>query len=391
MAQLAFIADMPAWTLPKPDLDHFPSKVGGKPIWLHPHHILNAERASCRICNKPMLLLLQIYTPETAPLHAYHRCIYLFCCRNGACHRSNWRQTFKVYRSQLPQQQKCCDVHNQVSGDIVAKTCYVCGLAGTKQCGKCHNISYCSKEHQVFHWTAGRHKLLCDSSLPSEKSSALSKDAIAKLQKEDTEIMKRYLFSEYEMVIEDEPDTAIDGLVDDMKNMDADRNGHNGDALAMVPFAQEQYEESDAGVDKAFLKFQKRICVEPDQVLRYCRVSDSPTNPAPPLWVSDFHTPPSNDIPPCPYCYSERSFEFQVMPQLLNYFKSIDHVDINALDWGTIAIYTCPQNCSLRQSSSRLDEWYAEEIMWRQMFSEHGVADRITKIRNDHQVGIKQQ
>ena len=90
----------------------------------------------------------------------------------------------------------------------------------------------------------------------------------AKLETEDAQIINRFLFPEFEMVIEEEPDVTMEGLVDGLDGMTADGDGHTRDSLAMIPFAQEQYEESDAGVDKAFLKFQKRTRIEPDQVLR---------------------------------------------------------------------------------------------------------------------------
>ena len=41
-----------------------------------------------------------------------------------------------------------------------------------------------------------------------------------------------------------------------------------------------------------------------------------------PLGISTLHIPKSNeDIPKCSYCQSERKFEFQVMPQMLNYLS----------------------------------------------------------------------
>jgi pre-rRNA-processing protein TSR4 len=55
--------------------------------------------------------------------------------------------------------------------------------------------------------------------------------------------------------------------------------------------------------DKEFRRFDKRVKLNPDQVLRYDRGGD-------PLWVSANGLPKT--IPACPYCEGPRQFEFQV-------------------------------------------------------------------------------
>lgn len=57
------------------------------------------------------------------------------------------------------------------------------------------------------------------------------------------------------------------------------------------------------------------------------------------------------------------------MPQLLNVLH-INHYAPDALDWGTVIIYSCIGNCQ----PSSMD--YMEEVVWRQMFSDQGMGDR---------------
>lgn len=101
--------------------------------------------------------------------------------------------------------------------------------------------------------------------------------------------------------------------------------------------------------DKVFNRFRKRVAYVPEQIIRYDRGGE-------PLWVSPDRIPSSDDIPPCPRCKSHRIFEFQVMPQLLNHLgaESIE----GALDWGTIAVYTCSEDCKGDQV----------ELVWQQDF-----------------------
>nr|CAG4646076.1 EOG090X0266 [Macrothrix elegans] len=104
--------------------------------------------------------------------------------------------------------------------------------------------------------------------------------------------------------------------------------------------------------DKMFLKFKERISSYPDQVLRYGRKEE-------PLWVSDLNKPTS--IPNCEHCGSLRKLEFQIMPQMLNYLN-LDNVGDEGVDWGTLLIYVCENNCDDGPA-------YKKEFLWKQDFS----------------------
>ena len=54
------------------------------------------------------------------------------------------------------------------------------------------------------------------------------------------------------------------------------------------------------------------------------------------------------------------------MPQLLNHLK-VDNLN-ESIDWGTVAIYTCTQNCDDGPA-------YHPEFVWKQDFSEEGVTN----------------
>lgn len=121
-------------------------------------------------------------------------------------------------------------------------------------------------------------------------------------------------------------------------------------------------EASSYKSDKAFNKFKKRIAYEPKQILRYDRGGE-------PLWVSGEASINAADVPACPYCQGPRIFEFQIMPQLLNDLGN------EVIDWGTIVVYTCKQNCSQGPA-------YKKEFVWQQDFKQDEEEPVTKKMKN---------
>jgi len=257
-------------------------------------------------------------------------------------------RSLKVFRSQLPEE------HPEL---VPAPLCRVCGLLGDKSCSKCSSAKYCSKEHQTLDWVAG-HKEACG----NEQFSAHG------------------TFPEFVMESDEEP------------GKDAETDGYEVDALkaqlglTMVDGEEvdddldmDNVEETEVGVDDAFLSFQRRISRESGQVMRYARTQYSVSDNLhdedeeeladhEPLWCSSKGKPSS--IPDCAHCNAPRTFEFQVMPQLvekLNQAMNISSADDNALDWGGLYIFSCEKNCQPANVE------YMEEFIWKQDFSEDGV------------------
>ncbi|RKP28117.1 programmed cell death protein 2 [Syncephalis pseudoplumigaleata] len=341
----------------------FPSKIGGRPTWLNPTKPLPAERVLCGVCKDPMTFLLQLYAPEDQPAEAFHRTIYMYCCPKGACHQASWRDCFRVLRSQLPRDNPDDEEEEEEDDAPIWQlsctpgvVCAVCGLHGSKQCSRCRGVFYCSRTHQILDWTVGGHREACG------KASILPEMAASMAARRD-----RCLFAEREIVSEPEGEGEQAVRTDALEiphRMAETYAKQDKEAL------EEEYEDTEVHVDDAFLAFQQRIARYPDQVIRYARV-DYTKQPSRPLWVSDLGLPSmAEDITPCSYCGAERTFEFQVLPQMLNFLR-IDHAATDALDWGTLVVYTCTRNCHVP------DESYMDELVWRQEFSRDGLQDRI--------------
>jgi pre-rRNA-processing protein TSR4 len=241
-------------------------------------------------------------------------------------------------------------------------------------------MRYCSKEHQVLDWKT--HKLCCGDAESSQDQLERGRKA-------------KIIFPEYEIVSEPEPPLNSSIISQDqLADFLATSQGLDSAAAEEELEELENEDETEVGVDKAFLDFQKRIQLEPQQIVRYLKdegsiedvmgieedpeksvsedeedeALDSTTSP---LWVSDQGKPGLKEIPTCEYCNSERQCEFQIMPQVLNYLD-IDHSAPDALDFGSLFVYTCPNNCQPSPQQS-----YMNEFVWRQDFSKDSMANHL--------------
>lgn len=81
-AELGFVEEAPAWRLRS---EQFPSKVGGRPAWLGAAGLPGPEELACALCGRPLAFLLQLYAPLPDRADAFHRGLFLFCCRAPPC------------------------------------------------------------------------------------------------------------------------------------------------------------------------------------------------------------------------------------------------------------------------------------------------------------------
>lgn len=131
------------------------------------------KKLACRNCNKPTIFLLQIYCPIDGAEETFHRTLFIFVCKDSACHSHNSHKPFLVFRSQLGRTNdfydyEPLDEETEPSTDSEMRLtrggvnlCILCGSnACNKKCSKCQTVFYCSREHQIIHWKAG-HKNTC--------------------------------------------------------------------------------------------------------------------------------------------------------------------------------------------------------------------------------------
>ncbi|OWZ22165.1 Programmed cell death protein 2 [Phytophthora megakarya] len=353
-------------------------QVGGRPSWLIPSTscIPSTEHLQCDECKCPLSFLLQIYCPLDEEEDAFHRSLYVFVCRATGCSRQGDGKTFRL---QLPKDNAFYAAESGATELKATKMdlCTLCGQRATFTCSACHVAQYCCKAHQKDHWTAG-HKQNCPQCLETHmlvESDEAREKMITKGSK--------WVFPEQDLEIDHEPDSReavneyeakLMAEFEKKQDLEIDHEPDSREAVneyeakLMAEFEKnkdqkegEDEEEMDMDVtqrelnealghtkdqDPQYVRFLTRVTLAKDQVLRYSRWENEAV-----LWVhsESMHT---GDVPPCERCGGERKFEFQVLPQLLNYLGvdqqgSLGDITSRSCEWGTLAVYTCTKSCPL--------------------------------------------
>ena len=323
---------------------YFPCKIGGKPAWLAFDKLPSAEELQCKTCLKQTSFLMQLYAPIEGNPNAFHRSIFMFVCTNAICvsptilcFRSQLERKNRFYSSDPPNYSESEEESNLVKlENSGVNLCELCGCSANKKCGACHEVWYCSKEHQTWDWKEGKHKVNCGKEITRNSKAS-----------------DKFRFEEYELVIE--PEEGLDEAESDVE----DEVSEYKKLLEKIkPSCQnenlDQYDPNND--DKSFDNFNRVISKHKNQIVRYYRYDNKAD--CKPLWVTDANQ--LNELPPiCENCGSNRAFEFQIMPQVINHLsKEI------ALDIATIAVFTCKNNCVSE------DQSYFKEFVYCQKYVE---------------------
>ncbi|OQV24349.1 Programmed cell death protein 2 [Hypsibius exemplaris] len=324
---LGYLESVPHWKLHH---RYFPSKVGGFPAWLDIHSLPLPADIQCGVCQEPTSFLMQIYAYHPDDPAGFHRTIFVFACRKSACMKSGACSALRVFRCCLP---RANDFYSSEPSDwqehakdpeVKQPLCAVCGCLAPNTCASCKKVFYCGRVHQLLAWRSG-HKEEC----PGIRDDA----AVSK----GKDMKTPAIFAEFEIVREpEELDDAADERPDDERLLDFQKTLLNNKPTLNDTSVEELETFCGGAQDKAFRQFHKRVRENAEQVLRYNRGGS-------PLLISNQHVPTPQNIPRC-RCGSARSFEFQVMPQLLNSLQQ-EETMTEGLDFGTILVYTCQRNC----------------------------------------------
>ncbi|KAK4051986.1 hypothetical protein OIO90_004516 [Microbotryomycetes sp. JL221] len=157
-------------------------------------------------------------------------------------------------------------------------------------------------------------------------------------------------------------------------------------------WSKEGYEvQQIKGVDEVFLNFQQKVSLEPNQIVRYHHGStplafSSNSKPYKTLFTSSStlisskinsktnQTFNSNQIQTCSSCHSRRIFELQLMPNLIwslgliqiqssQQQEQLERIETH-LEWSTIWICTCENECTQMNQKEKKGEAWREEMVY---------------------------
>eukprot|EP00116_Pleurobrachia_bachei_P006597 sb/3466859/ len=271
------------------------NQLGGLPTWPLP----SQTHPPCSLCDTPSWLVAQI----NAPLVHSTRVLYLFSCVEEGCQNKTEAWTalrgIGVERSVVQEKKKEVVIDN--GGDWGVGDDW--GVGGDTWGG--YDVT-----SQTDDVTVAMETLSITESYPGEPSNNSS------------------WFKPYYLYVEPERDVSVSKHHTAVEEEGEGAGGGGG----------EKYEKTDVK-DREFYKFYKRLSLCPEQCLRY-DVGGKP------LLL------PSTNIPRCDLCHGPRQFELQLMPALISILRPFSGPR-RSLDYRTVGVYTCANDCSVTGKLAR--------------------------------------
>ena len=126
----------------------------------------------------------------------------------------------------------------------------------------------------------------------------------------------------------------------------------------------------ESELDKTFQKFSDRIAQNPEQVLRYEFKGQPLLYSGRDDVATRFVVPHGKigairGIPRCDSCGAQRVFELQLVPGLIYDLEKDETLDLDdGMEWGTIIIGTCANNCGDAGAIGFREEWVG--VQWEE-------------------------
>ncbi|KAF6032356.1 PDCD2L [Bugula neritina] len=311
-------------------IDSYTSKIGGKPM------IYNGKAVSlkCRCCTvRDCTLVCQLYCPVD---DEYHRTLYVFSCSNLSCYKTNLG--WQVLRIQQPVSNvTASNKHEQPTKSAAFDIEWSVGDAD--DWGDSQENSECSwDDNSPYNTPPLNTREASETSRVDETRVYDLEHAVYGLSlgsSTDSLGFDSYYVSVSEEVIAQPKFSKQDRqLLDDYNLEDASLNNRKGGAATKSATNGEHYEKTHvAHGDTVFYKFMKALSKNPSQIIRY----DYCGNPLPMTSID------TSSISACQNCGSQRVFEVQLMPSLMQSLTMNNQA--THLDVGTLIIYSCSKSC----------------------------------------------
>ncbi|KAJ9611404.1 hypothetical protein H2200_004588 [Cladophialophora chaetospira] len=375
------------------------SHLGGHPTWLDATRPAPASLAKCNVCNSYMSLLLQL----NADLQSYfpndERRLHVLCCRKKQCTKKigsirAFRETRKPIAKERKQKNQATDSaavqHNPDLGNALfggGSSQPSAAVNGNPFSMSTNPFSASSPNGQApanpFPSLGGTSSL---AALPPQKPDDGPQPPIdsfadkLKIGGEPITTSKREAEPQEPWPSLSEfppPFTSLflDAYPEELEKEQPKLAPKNGEP------SQTRYDTEDSGgtsskddydmtMDKTFQKFSDRMSQNPDQVLRYEFKGEPLLYSGSDDVASRFVVPHGKagaprGMPRCDDCGSQRVFELQLVPGLIYALEKDEDLSLeDGMEWGTIIVGTCANNCGESGAVSFKEEWLG--VQWEE-------------------------
>lgn len=366
------------------------SHLGGYSSWLDSTQTPPAALAKCKVCNGYMSLLLQLNADLQQHFPHDERRLHVFCCRKKAC--SKKIGSVRALRENRKPEEKERKVKQSIEKERTRPTT---DLGSALFGGTASQLSASGNANPFSMSNAS------SQATDNPFSSLGSPSMLAALPPQKPV---------------DDPQPPVESFADKLK-LGAETDSQGKSEVATEPWpepsqfpppyssfyldafpeelekepampmkaetSKTQYDMDDGGnggaadkdnfessLDKTFQKFSDRIAQNPEQVLRYEFKGEPLLYSGNDDVAARFVVPHGKSgaprgMPRCQSCGAQRVFELQLVPGLIYELEKDEAMDLeDGMEWGTVILGTCANNCGQLGKVSFHEEWVG--VQWEE-------------------------
>ncbi|KEF62576.1 uncharacterized protein A1O9_00549 [Exophiala aquamarina CBS 119918] len=365
------------------------SHLGGHSTWLDTQNPPPAALAKCKVCNGYMSLLLQLNADLLQFFPHDERRLHLLCCRKKTCSkkfgsirafrevkkrevRDRKEKKPKEPQKEKPQQDLGTALFGGTSPLPTSNAANPFSLAGAgtqpgpanpfASVGSPSTLAAKPPQRPIDEPQPPVESFTSKLKIGMESQPEGTKDSTIERWPESSAFpppFTSYYLDAYPEELEKEDTTNANA---EASNVQYDTEDGGGGTLEKDTF--------ESSLDKTFQKFSDRVAQNPEQVLRYEFKGEPLLYSGTDNVASRFVVPHGKSgavrgMPRCEKCGSQRAFELQLVPGLIYQLEKDEAMDLEeGMEWGTIILGTCVNNCGEAGKVSFREEWVG--VQWEE-------------------------
>ncbi|KAK4942535.1 hypothetical protein LTR10_017664 [Elasticomyces elasticus] len=365
------------------------SHLGGYPTWLDAHQTPAAALSKCKVCNGYMSLLLQL----NADLQQYfphdERRLHVLCCRKKTCSKKVGSvRAFREVRKgetrkkkgkqpeQVQMKKPTQDLGSALFGGpgslpsmnsanpfSTSSTSTQSTINPFSSLGSPSKLAAKPPQRPVDEVQPPTESFADKLRITSESESSGKDKQLSEAWPNDSQFPPPFTSFYLDAYPEElEKESVTDSKAESSKiQYDTEESG-SGAGLEKDTF--------ESSLDKTFQKFSDRVAQNPEQVLRYEFKGEPLLYSGSDGVASRFIVPHGKSgairgMPRCENCGAQRVFEVQLVPGLIYELEKDEAMDLeDGMEWGTVIVGTCVNNCGVPGQVSFREEWVG--VQWEE-------------------------